>query len=141
MAPAHSLRFVFPWLAFATLATAQVPDAKSFVQCAAVLPVPQYSIVARLARLVGSVSVQALVRDGVATDVNIAGDIHPALRVLVEQSVGATRFLSQCNNLQLAVRFTFEMRGMARFEHDPGSVTFKAPNEFIIVTRPPEPQP
>lgn len=121
-------------LAGSTLASAQPP---SSLCCMERLDLPQYNLLARLAKHRGEV--EARIRsspDGTTSVLGVKGERH-LLNEAVRKSLVNVRVRSECVD-EMVLVFDFRIEGpVTQIAHQ--DVTFEAPNRFVIrVTRPPD---
>lgn len=113
----------------------QTSAEREFCKCVKELKVPRYSPIARKARMSGTATARITIgRDPKSHDVVVDG-VEKPLSVLVESSLRASDYASECEGLKFDMFFTFAVAGRpgASPEH---SFSFKPPNQFVITVNP-----
>ena len=111
--------FAFLTAGIAQLAFAQQGDRSLGPQCIESLQIPRYPVVARLARISGSVHASVVVFGGAAKMIDIDEAVNPLLRAAVKDALVASSFSVKCDGTALRLVFTFVIGGEPVAGQDP----------------------
>lgn len=101
------------------------------ISCVSELRIPEYSSLARQARLIGTAIVRIVSgEEGEARKISVKG-VHKLLERAVIDSIHASRFKAECKGQEIQLLFIFELDKPAK-QIDAGYVVFRPPNIFVI---------
>ena len=114
---------------------------RRWMECTLRIHVPRYPRLARLARLTGTAiaTIQPFEAPG-GPKIEVTG-VSSILLQAVETSLRESEFAPRCKADSISIRYTFRIEGEPDLRQDPTSISFKPPNEFVIVTPPSVPMP
>jgi hypothetical protein len=116
-------------------------DVPTSLECWERLRVPRYPPLARSARFAGTAHVRVQTdRNAALKSVQISG-VQNILRDEVDKSVRESQLSRSCTNAIIDLEFVFVIEGQPTETNDPGRTSFGWPNQFLISTRPPIPEP
>ena len=122
------------------------PEGDSSLACVERLQVPTYPVIARAARIEGSVTASVFLSSEASVQriqSRIVSTLDKAKSLLaepVENAIRAASFRPDCRNKTLTIIFNFSIVGQAS-DYPKQSVSFGYPNKFWITTEPHTPQP